>query len=159
MSEEIIRDIYSELDKKQILKIAEDLEIPNISPSDRVAVVIETILSDVEINGIPMTEDMSEDMMKFFVLARMIDEDGNLLGEETGQEKVEQELPEKLPDCFGMADPSDPACKHCRVLNKCIEERKKRKPQCFGKLYMQNADECQICIEQFECKKISPKEA
>jgi hypothetical protein len=152
---DIIKEIYSVISKKEVLTVARELGL-EVESSDRTQVVIELILDDLNENGVPENDDMSEEMKKFLITAKIIDKDGELISEEQTKEEdaKEEEEEEKLPECFGMADEYDPACKKCKVLQKCKKQREDNTPPCFGKLFEQGANECSICIENVRCRKV-----
>jgi len=148
---DVVKDIYTAISKQDVLTVAKELGL-KVQAADRTAVVIELILDDIEENGVPETEDMSDIMKRLFIVAKVIDEKGELLPPEEDKESVVEV--EKLPECFGMADEFDPACKKCKVLQKCKVERQNNVPPCFGKLFEVNANECSICIENVRCRKV-----
>jgi hypothetical protein len=152
----IQRELYAAITKTELISIARDLGLV-VAPTDRGVIIIDMILEDSAENGIPETEDMSPAMRKFYMTAKIIDKDGNILEEGEVEEPEEESKPEepeeeKLPDCFGMVDEADPSCKRCKVVQRCKEQREKNLPECFGKLFDRQANECQICIVAGYCK-------
>lgn len=156
-----LKDIYSQFKKDELLSVAKELEV-NITPEKAIRVVTQTILDDIQANGVP--EDISEisdTLFEFLMVAGYIDEDGNILEdeEETTEDTVDEE--DEVPDwlCYGYADSRDPACNKCSLMDKCTLVRISNRPECFGIAYAPNEPECQICIEAPFCRKeLSNKE-
>lgn len=155
------RGLLGDFQKSELLEIAKELEL-DVNRRSRAPIVIDMILADLDDNGIPDpdSDDTSELMLEFLVAAEFVDENGNILESGNGEKKgddSEQELEEipyeDLPECYAMADGRDPACKKCKLFDDCAEERVACRPECFSRLYDENAEECGVCIEANPCRK------
>jgi hypothetical protein len=152
--ESLIKDLYSDFNKEEILSIAKELKIP-AELTDHTKVVIGNIL-DFAIENHPNFQKVSDTTAEFLVAAGICDEDGNYLTiKEPEPEKIEEDI--TLPECYGMADRTDPACVKCRVLEQCAIQRIKSRPPCFGKYWDGNDELCKICLEEQDCSEIVKK--
>lgn len=105
--------------------------------------VVDTILSDINTNGVPETDDPI--ITSFLFEAGFIDENGELVG---GQEDDV-----KLPQCFSLAELRDPSCRKCKVLQMCLQSRVSKRPSCFGVLWDATDPQCLACIEYGPCRQ------
>lgn len=146
------KTLCKQFDKDEIFQIAKELGL-EVQAVDRAIVVMEMVLTDIEENGIPETEECSDLMFEFLVNAEYVDEEGNVLGEEAEAqeaEKIEEETAK--PKCYSFADNRDPACKRCKLLDSCMKVRITNRPPCFGLLFDRNDAECIACLESPFCK-------
>lgn len=154
-SKKFTRKISEKYTKPDIIKAAEELGLKAAS-TDRTVVLLDNIFEDLEENGVPEKEDMSKLLLAMLATAGILDEKGELIEdaeEKSDESKKADEIPEKLPECYSMADPIDPACKRCKIFTQCLEERKRTMPPCFGTGYERGSEECSLCIEMKECKE------
>ena len=161
MTKDLAKDIYSQFSKKELIAVAQELEI-KVAGSETTRSLAAVILKDLEENGIPENiGDISETLVELLQTAEFIDEEGNILeGEEESvagpvvpDVKVEEVV--EIPDwiCFSYADPRDPACNKCKLYDPCWNRRVALRPECFGKRYLASDAECQACIEATYCMK------
>jgi len=158
--EQLIRDLYQDFRKEEILDIADELGV-KFDISDRTKVIIGKILDFVSEHK-PKFAKLSDEAAEFLVAAEICDEDGEYLDsfenkkiqsvEETKTVSNDDEV--KLPECYGKADRDDPACMICKLLSDCSDERIRSRPICFGKLYDSNSEDCKLCIEEEFCNKM-----
>jgi hypothetical protein len=160
MSNNTLSELYSQFSKSELLQIAEELKIKNVQMETRSSVITKSVLDDLDSNGVPETSQCSDLMLEFLVAAEYVDEEGNLIeGEEGNDGENAREGEEKIvdlvayPECYSFADDRDPACNRCKVFELCTKERISRRPDCFGKMYSESADECRLCIEAPFCVK------
>jgi len=166
---DLVMAIVKDFTKDEIMSMLIELEIQvddDIDANSRTLTV--KLLTDLDANGIP--EDLqaiSDTMYEFLVASGFIDEEGNELdrkGDQTNQKDNSQKgddvtIPSNsdtiLPPCYGMADDlkNDPACKKCIIYDDCLARRINMRPQCYGKYYNKSADECKVCLENFNCQK------
>ena len=156
---DIAKQVYKDYKKAELLSIARELEL-DVSVQQRAVSLSKMILKDLEDNGIPDTEDCSDELYELLVMAKYIDDDGNIteddeedLSENNDTEEVE-DTTQGLPECYSLADSRDPACSRCRVYDDCLKSRISNHPDCFGKLYEKHSEECGVCIEAPQCKII-----
>lgn len=153
----LAKDLVSDFSKKEILAIAEELDL-EFSSRVRSSEIVNSILEDMDENGIPVSDECSELLTEFLIAAEYIDDGGNVVedgGDEDskeGSDEKEEEMPAEPPPCFGFADERDPACKRCNAYSVCMEERLATRPECFGRLFSAVAEECKVCIEASPCE-------
>lgn len=164
----VVRDIQREFTKSEIIEIADELDL-DFSSTIQTKTIVAEIMGDMQEHGVPHADDCSDLMFEFLIVAGITDEDGNLLEQEPiedegGETESEvevvslDELPvgeDELPDCYTYADPKDPACKRCKVQRWCMQERIANRPDCFGRLFAKNNDDCHICLEAVYCQEAS----
>jgi hypothetical protein len=148
MLDKTIQDIISQFSKRELLMIAGELLMD--WENSKGAVLLAQALSDklrIIVHS-DEEEELSDLAYEFCIVSEIIDEDGNEL--EVKEVKPETP-PTKLPECFvySAANPADPSCKKCRVLEQCKESRIKNRPKCFGnkKLFKPDSPECSACLE------------
>jgi hypothetical protein len=146
-----IRDLYRQFEKQELLDVAEQLEIPSDGSAK---VLTQRILDDIKASGVPEANECSDLVFEFLVAAEIIDEDGNTIEKEEKEEEETDTLPDNLPECYTFADRRDPACQRCRVVKVCEEQRISNRPECFGLLHSDVAEECKVCIEAPQCSVI-----
>jgi len=148
----IVRELMRQFDKKELLEIAETLDI-NVSyetPSKKIIVVI---IKDLDENGVPAEEDCSPKLEDFLVLAGFIDEDDELDVDEDAVVKETVEIVgESRSQCFSFHSDCDPACRKCKISEACEAKRLKILPDCYGKEFDQKSEECKVCIENISCR-------
>lgn len=158
-TKDLTREVYSQFSKKELLDVAKELEI-TATGSETTRSLSAVILKDLEENGIP--EDLSEvsdALYELLVTAEYIDENGNVIEDETvsegESESVAVTVVDEIPDwlCFSYADPRDPSCNKCKLYDPCWKKRVEKRPACFGKRYDRTDPECQSCIEAPYCMK------
>jgi hypothetical protein len=158
-----VSDLVKRFGKSMLLSMAEELEIADISNSTHSFVLVQEIQKDLSNEGIPEDDEMSDDLYDFCIAAGLLDEDGNVIEEDTEDEEEEGgdigELPDKLPACWGLADKTDTACSRCPIVDQCGEQRIKSRPRCFGVMYDAGAEKCagseerEGCVEFADCKR------
>lgn len=155
--DDLVRGLVSDFSKKEILVIAEELDL-EFSSRVRSSEIVDSILEDMDENGIPVSDECSELLTEFLIAAEYTDDDGNIVedgGDEDskeGSDEKEEEMSVEPPPCFGFADERDPACKRCKAYSICMEERLETRPECFGRLFSKDAEECGVCIEASSCE-------
>lgn len=157
--DDLVKGLISDFSKKEILAIAEELDL-EFGSRARSSEIVGSILEDMDENGIPVSDECSEVLTEFLIAAEYIDDDGNVIEgngsdeslKEGGNDKKEEETPAEPPPCFGFADERDPACKRCKAYDVCMQERLETRPECFGRLFSKDAKECEICIEANSCE-------
>ena len=160
-------EIIKRFGKARLLDIANELGMPT-SASTHSWKIIQAIIDDLDENGVPEDEDLSNDLFDFLVAISYITEKGVIIEESDKEEPDEEEedeqkgddsvnLPEDLPDCWGQGDKDVPACRTCPILKQCWSKRlKARKTRvCFGSLYDEGAEDCKICVEWKYCKPLT----
>lgn len=143
--------VYTQFKKGELLEIAKELDL-NLAVSVRSKEIVEAVFADFKENGLPEPDSVSDMLFEFLVSAEFIDENGNVLSDEQGEEGAIDDA--DLPVCFSFADERDPSCKECRVLVLCGKERIKNRPPCYGKLYLATDEQCKACIEALPCSQI-----
>lgn len=145
------KTVYTQFQKRELISIAQEMDL-TVDIGTRASDIVAAIYADIEENGVPDTSDesLSDTLLEFLVAAEYIDENGNVIGEEDEQEISDDEL----PTCFTYADERDPSCQKCRVFDKCMAERVKSRPKCFGKLYKSTDEQCAACLEALPCSLI-----
>lgn len=141
MDKNLVKEVSQQFTKTELLEISKELKLDHRS-GDLAKDILDDILEDLDDNGIPDETKCSDLMLEFLIAAEYVDE-------EDADEEVEEI---KLPECFGFQDSRDPACAKCRVQDKCIVERTANRPECFGLLFSQSAEECKVCLEAAYCK-------
>jgi len=158
MNERIVKSVYTQFSKTELLSVIRELDIyMNESSIDSKEDMSALILKDIEGNGLPYLDDASDILFELLIVAEYIDEEGNVLGDVEEYLEKDVDLDEvDIPDwlCFSYADPRDPSCKKCNLYDKCWDARVQARPSCFG-LYSKNDPECEVCIESHYCEKES----
>lgn len=153
-----VNDLISQFDKDEILKVAGELGLL-FKIGDRSSVLMEMILKDIDENGVPDTGECSDLMFEFLVNAEIVDEDGKIIEEVVSGDKTEEPamLEQEVPECYSYADERDPACNRCKLMIDCMKVRISNRPECFGRLFDRNAEECKVCLEAPFCMKVISK--
>lgn len=154
-------ELYKKFTKLQVLEISEELKIKGYkrfaSSGLQSREMCDAITKELNTAGLPEDlSDVSDDTFNFLIEGGWIDADGNIIESEVVKvEEVKEETIEiKLPGCFGLEDDLDPACKHCKVQDRCKTHRIASRPACFGKMFSANEPECMECIEAIFCRPI-----
>lgn len=157
-------ELIKRFGKARLLDVAKELMLP-ITASTHSWKIIDAITNDLDENGVPAEEDLSDDLFDFLVAISYINEEGAIIEdiEEEPYEEDEQEgddsvvLPSKLPKCWGQGDEGNPACKKCPILERCWNKRlKERKTRvCFGLVYDKESEDCKLCVEWKYCGPIA----
>ena len=150
MDEELIKDLYSDFTKSEVLTIAQELGI-KADMLERSKIIIRKLL-DVKLTK-AIVNELSEISAEFFLAAEMLDDDMNIVVKSEVSKTVELPPSVKMPECYNLGDERDPACQKCKVKLECLKERIKRRPNCFKKSFSESAEECKICIEAPDCKE------
>lgn len=149
---------------KELVRISEELgdesDLLDIKEGTHSYTIVQAIQRDMNDNGVPNDDDMSDDLFDFCIAAGILDEDGNIVDEEAGGDNKEEiELPDKFPQCWGMADEADTACSRCRLVDLCCDQRIKARPRCFGVLFNVRSEKCAGsengsvgCLEYILCR-------
>ena len=151
------RTVHRLFKKLELQGIAQELDIDIGKLNTRQLVL--AVVNDIEDQGIPDTDDCSDDLFEFLLNIDFIDEDGKILEvityevEEDDSEVSEERKPIKKPECFSFAEIRDPACKRCIIFDRCQEARERARPDCFGRSYSAESEECRGCIEASACSK------
>ena len=150
-----VREVHKVINKSRLIGIAGELDLDVSSMNVRQIVLV--IANDLEANGIPEDQDCSDELYDFLVDADYIDEDGNILEEQEGDDEVtdveEEHEEEDVPECFTYAEQKDPACARCKLYDACYKERIASRPACFGIHWDMNSEECKICLEFGACRQ------
>jgi len=153
------REIGKRFGKRVLLDIAEELGI-SAKLDTHVYDLCDMLLDNLR-GGLP-EDEVSEELWDLMVAADFIDEDGNelLSGVDNPQDEQEEsdEVDEKLPKCYGLADDADPACKRCALRKQCVAVRDANRPSCFGLLYDANDNDCKMCIHWMKCEDATTKQ-
>ena len=144
-----IDEVAKQFTKKELHAIAGELAV-EVQLGTNSKALVDAIIKSLDTDGVPEFDDCSDTLAEFLLAAEYIDEEGNLLEEETDEDVIEEEAVK--PECFGYQDDRDPACERCKVLSACKKEKARTRPECFGVRYKVNDPECQICLEYGECK-------
>jgi hypothetical protein len=155
----IPKELYSEFTKGEIISMCEELEIKH-SIDENSRVLVKKILENVEEEGVPEIDEMSDILLEFLVAAEICDENGELISQDDKPNKKGGEAKEEhkvdiirdLPPCWGIGDDYDPTCAKCKMRKDCIELRISNRPKCFSVSYSRNAEECKVCIEAVPCQ-------
>jgi hypothetical protein len=153
-------ELYKKFTKLQVLAIATELKIKGYkrfaSSQLQSKDMCDAITKELNANGLPEDlSDVADDTFNFLIDGGWVDADGNIIEPEAAKvEEVEEPSEIKLPGCFGLEDDLDPACKHCRVQDRCRTQRIASRPSCFGKMFSANEPECKACIEAIFCRPI-----
>ena len=142
-------ELHKRFSKPELMEILADLKVISKAAATMTSKdLVTAITAYLDKHGLP--DDCSDLSFDFLIAAGFVDENGNTL--DHVPEKEEQEPTIRLPQCYGFEDtPSDPACKGCKVRVACRTARESNRPPCFGKLFDNNAAECQVCIEKSFC--------
>jgi hypothetical protein len=143
-----------------------DLDVDHGTSSKK---LVTMLIDDIEENGIPDPDDCSPELEDFLYRAGFTDEHGDPLDEyyedefedfqedEEYEDEEESEEPvevEVLPQCFSFHSEKDPACRKCKVIEACKVKRLEILPECFGKAFDKNDDNCKVCIENIHCREL-----
>lgn len=154
-------EIARKFGKEVLLGICQELGM-NVDPATHVWEIAESIVDDLEGNGVPLDDAVSDDLFEFMIFTKFITEDGVLIefGDEAPETKPEpepdDELPDELPECYGWGDPEgDRNCARCPIQEPCVVERDKAILQmsCFGVLYDEDHPDCMNCTIWRLCKE------
>lgn len=146
-----IKDIVSQFSKPELLEIAEELRIKwdgesTVELSQKLSKQLRIMLEKEDV-------ELSDLAFEFAETAEIIDVDGNVLDAKE-EKKEEPVITIEKPECFiySAANPADPSCKKCRVLEQCQKNRIANRPKCFGnpKLYDPKHPECERCLENID---------
>jgi hypothetical protein len=148
-----LRELYRQFKKSELLHIASLLDVA-VSLEDRVPHITKAICDDLEVNGVPEVDECDDLTFEFLVAGEYMDEDGNLLDvdEEVAQDNI---IPtDNIPDCFegAFADSRDPGCNRCSLFKMCMSNRINSRPDCYGRLFDADSNECMMCFEAPACK-------
>jgi hypothetical protein len=149
--------LYKQFNKSEVIKIARELEL-EVKVSQSAKTVTNMILDNIDELGVP-DESSSDLMNEFLYVAEYIDSDGEIIEEEE-DDKIEDVVvqvidPDQVPDCYTFADERDPACKRCKLVRECVLARIDNRPECFGQLFDERAEECKACIEAPLCSQVT----
>jgi hypothetical protein len=152
-------EIAKRFGKRKLLDIAEELDI-DVESGTHVYTLVDIINSDLSDNGLPAEdEEVSDDLFDYLVAAGLIDEDGEPIEDSEPEQKggSVEELPKKLPGCWGQGEPKDPACRRCEILHRCKALRLKQRPTCFGDfsedMSCVGSEDERGCLYRRECKQ------
>jgi len=156
----MIRELMRQFTKKELLELAEDLEV-EVTEAQSSKSIIKILIADLDENGIPAEEDSSQLMDDFLVTAELIDVE-DYEEEETVTTTVvttdSEDGAEARPQCFSFYSDKDPACKRCKISKSCSEIRLQILPECYGKSFDKHSEECKVCIENITCRELVNKE-
>lgn len=149
--------IQDALTKRDLLDVVAELGLGEIEMTTRYADIVDTVIKDLDTNGVPEWGDCSKLLRKFLMTANITDSAGELIEAESPTEEVAELSSEEIeyPDCYGFADELDPACNKCKVMKTCLEIHEQTKPPCYGKEYLNTATECAECLENVKCEELS----
>ena len=151
MLDKIIQDVVSQFSKPEIVSISAELQVDAAGKSS--IVLIEELVSKIRQLLEKEDVELSDIAYEFAETAEVIDEEGNVLEAKVKQETVEA-VKKDEPECYkyAAANPADPSCKKCRMLELCKTRRIARRPKCFGnpKLYDPKDVECEKCLENID---------
>jgi len=162
-------EIGRKFGKQVLIEVAAELGLA-IDPTLHIWKLAEQIVGDLNENGVPMDEEVSDSLFDFLVYACFIQEDGSLiefiddgsepfseLDDEQAGVKEEPELPTELPECFGWGEDRgyDENCDRCPIIDLCIVERDKNIADmtCFGVLYDAKDAHCMECTVWRLCQE------
>ena len=152
---ELVKEVMKDFSKEELLGISKELEL-GLRINTMARDIIQSVLDDLDENGVPEDEDCSDLLYDFLVATGYVEDDEEDMEGEYAKGGNEGEIDE--PECFGWADKRDPACKKCSWLASCVKERVETRPECFGLLFDTTDPECGVCIEASSCSKTDSKE-
>ena len=155
-------DVARRFGKRELLQFCEELEM-EVDASTHVYGLVEMLTEDMNENGVPVLEDVSERFAEYLVYMQYYTGTGEFVAtprekfqvEDTIEEKVEEDLPEELPECFGWGEPEwNGNCKRCPIQEACVRERDRLTAEmpCFG-TYDETDEACQECTIWRVCKQ------
>ena len=118
---------------------------------DTKAQCVKCIAADIHEQGMPDGK-LSDELFDLLIALGFMDEDGNEIEQKGGTAAQDDELPDKLPQCWGYADPDNIACKRCSIMVACYKLREQTRPICYGKTFSSKSPECSICLEWKYCQ-------
>lgn len=162
-----LKEIQTQFTKDELLQVARELGIV-VDISVMYRNILNTVINDLEENGIPEPDDCSELMLEFLYVLDYIDEEGEPIlevyveeeewedgeEEESVDEEYDIEQIKKEVHCFSYADSLDPSCNRCKVFDLCMKAREELRPDCFG-TYSDTDPDCAACLEMSLCKQIT----
>jgi hypothetical protein len=149
--------------KAELLGFCEELEI-EVESDTHVYSIVQKMQADFKENGVPMLEDVSDEMKEFLMFMRYYTRDGQFVEswDEVGKNEtmdvivVESDLGDDLPECFGWGEPEwDGNCQRCQISVACVERRSEKleQMQCYvDKLYDPRNERCKKCTMWRVCK-------
>lgn len=163
---------WAEFSKEEIIAIAKELRLESKGSSHDLVHLID---ADLRSQGVPPEEECTELLDDYLFSCGYIQEDGSVSEEWPVIQTVERneepttvveghaviirekeiQIGEKVfPKfhCFSLADSKDPACRKCKVMEVCLQERVKARPPCFGN-YLATDEQCKVCIEALPCSQ------
>lgn len=144
-------DLLTQFTKKELITLSRELGLNWSSDDQKLDIIDKMVHIGIYLAHSDTDIELSLEAIQFLVTAGVIDEDGI-------PRKEMEELPEKLPPCFGYADNDDPSCQRCVVFIACHAKRLTQRPPCFGLEYQATAPECVLCFEARFCKLSIEKE-
>lgn len=144
-------DIATQFTKKELIDLSMGLGLNWSTDNQKLDMISKMIAIGTYLAHSDIDIELSPEVIQFLISAEVIDENG------TPRKEID-ELPEKLPPCFGYADNDDPSCQKCVVFVGCQGTRLSKRPPCFGKEYQVTAPECILCFEAKFCKLYLEKE-
>jgi len=153
-------EVAREFGKQEILSLCKELEI-DVDDAEHIYGLVDTIWKDMDENGVPMAEDVSDLLWEFLVFCRYYDNDGRIIDlPEDGQEedpsgvtKISDNQDE--PKCFGWGEPEyNPNCQRCPWKEVCVDKREEKMTEvsCFSVLYDPTQKQCKDCTIWRICK-------
>ena len=152
-------DLYKEFSKDELLAVCNELDI-DVNSRTTTRKLVAAAIEDMESNGVPDDDDISDVLWQFVDMAGLLDEeveDTEIEEDDLTKTQIEIESG-SVPDCFSWADRRDVACKRCAVVEACMSERvavRESELPCFGRLYDRNDEQCNSCLEAGPCREIT----
>ena len=150
-------EVAREFGKVEVLEICQEMEI-SIDSNWHVYDLVKAIFSDIESNGVPVQEDVSDLLWEFLVFCSYYDDDGRVIDPpHDAPDPIAEvsKLVEKPPQCLGWGEPEyNPNCRICKLKDLCVAQREKQfaTVSCFGHLYNPDNPQCQECTVFRTCK-------
>ena len=162
MSAQVVHKLFR---KPELIAIADELDaVPYTDLAGlHTRKIVLVIINHIEEHPFPDTEDCSELLFEFLLNIDYINEDGDYIEPQDRpgdpEEPIDVPVTENNaltgdPECFSFAELRDPSCKACAIFDRCLVERERVRPNCFGKLFAADSEECKGCIEAYACREI-----
>lgn len=146
--------------KDPLLDICHELGM-NVDPATHIWDVAQAIVDDLNENGVPLDDPVSDDLFEFMVFAKFITEDGELIevveddAPEVEEQPVDAAEMEDVPECYGWGMPTyDLSCSRCPLVDDCVvvRDRTLETMPCFGVLCDVDDPDCKDCSIWLLCR-------
>lgn len=156
--------LYKDFTKPELIAICIELDV-SYNTTDTSRTLVGLILDNLDNEGLPDDDDMSDPLWDFVDMAGYNDEEAEEVDEEVDEVEEDEEddndgagvIEGEEPHCFSFAYERDPACGKCPVYDACNAERiaiRTNDMQCFGIMYSPTDENCSTCIEAGPCRAV-----